>query len=176
MYVRDIRSGARCVLEKTRLDPITYRDAMSRMSSHVQLITAADGNERRGVTITASCSVSDDPPTVLACLNAANRRNDIFSRGGSFALNLLGDKHHALAHAFSGRDQLDMERRFSLGRWTQRTTGAPILVDAIAAFDCRLIEVKIVATHLILIGEVVDVQLGGKQPPLIYVDRGYHTL
>ncbi|GCA51700.1 flavin reductase family protein [Sinorhizobium meliloti] len=174
MYVRDI-VPERDVLEKTRLDPITYRDAMSRMSSHVQLITAADGKERRGVTITASCSVSDDPPTVLACLNAANRRNDIFSRGGSFALNLLGSQHHALAHAFSGRDQLDMERRFALGRWTQRTTGAPILVEAIAAFDCRLIEVKEVATHLILIGEVVDVQLGPKQPPLIYVDRGYHT-
>ncbi|RVI95724.1 flavin reductase, partial [Sinorhizobium meliloti] len=48
MYVRDI-VPERDVLEKTRLDPITYRDAMSRMSSHVQLITAADGKERRGV-------------------------------------------------------------------------------------------------------------------------------
>ncbi|WP_051441076.1 flavin reductase family protein [Ensifer sp. WSM1721] len=163
-------------MEKTRLDPITYRAAMSRMSSHVQLITAADGGERRGVTITASCSVSDDPPTVLACLNAANRRNDIFSRGGSFALNLLGGQHLALAHAFSGRDQLDMDRRFALGRWTQRMTGAPVLVDAVAAFDCRLIEARIMATHLILFGEVVDVQIGEKQPPLIYVDRGYRTL
>ncbi|WP_425336161.1 flavin reductase family protein [Sinorhizobium numidicum] len=163
-------------MEKTRLDPITYRDAMSRMSAHVQLITAADGTERRGVTITASCSVSDDPPTILACLNAANPRNDIFSRSGSFALNLLGPQHIRLAHAFSGRDQLDMSRRFALGRWIQLTTGAPILVDAIAAFDCRLIEVKIMATHLILFGEVVDVQIGGKKPPLIYVDRGYHTL
>ncbi|WP_046120914.1 flavin reductase family protein [Ensifer aridi] len=175
MYERDI-VPERDVLEKTRLDPITYRDAMSRMSSHVQLITAADGGERRGVTITASCSVSDDPPTVLACLNAANSRNDIFSRGGSFALNLLGGQHLALAHAFSGRDQLDMDRRFALGRWTQRMTGAPILVDAVAAFDCRLIEAKIMATHLILFGEVVDVQIGEKQPPLIYVDRGYRTL
>jgi len=175
MYVRD-SVPERDVLEKTRLDPIVYRDAMSRMSSHVQLITAVDGAERRGVTITASCSVSDDPPTVLACLNAANRRNDIFTRGGGFALNLLGSRHLGLAHAFSGRDQLEMDRRFALGRWTQLTTGAPILTDALVALDCRLVEARVMATHLILFGEVVDVQIGERQQPLIYVDRGYRTL
>ncbi|ASY63075.1 4-hydroxyphenylacetate 3-monooxygenase, reductase component [Sinorhizobium sojae CCBAU 05684] len=146
------------------------------MSAQVQLITAADGTERRGVTITASCSVSDDPPMVLACLNAANPRNDIFSRSGSFALNVLGAQHRALAHAFSGRDQLEMERRFALARWTQLATGAPILTDAIVAFDCRLIEIKIMATHAILFGEVVDVRIGETQPPLIYVDREYRTI
>ncbi|PDT84449.1 flavin reductase family protein [Sinorhizobium sp. BJ1] len=175
MYVRNT-DPERDVLEKTRLDPISYRDTMSRLSHHVQLITAADDIERRGVTITASCSVSDDPPTILACLNAANPRNDIFSRSGGFALNILGGQHVALAHAFSGRDQLDMDRRFALGRWTRLATGAPILADAIAAFDCRLIEVKIMATHAILFGEVVDVHIGEKTPPLIYVDRGYRTL
>ncbi|MCZ4092769.1 flavin reductase [Sinorhizobium psoraleae] len=175
MYVQDI-DPERDVLEKTRLDPISYRNAMSRMSAHVQLITAADGGARRGVTITASCSVSDEPPTILACLNAANPRNDIFARSGAFALNLLGAPHRTLAHAFSGRDQLDMERRFALGQWMQLTTGAPILADAVAAFDCRLIEAKIMATHLILFGEVVDMRLGEKHAPLIYVDRGYHTL
>ncbi|MNT54790.1 FMN reductase (NADH) RutF [compost metagenome] len=149
---------------------------MSRLAGHVQLITAANGGERRGVTVTASCSVSDSPPTVLVCLNGANPRNDIFVRGDSFALNLLGDGHRALAHAFSGRDQLDMDRRFALGQWTQLATGSPILVDATAAFDCRLIEVKTIATHLVLFGEVVDVALGPTRPPLIYVDRGYHSL
>ncbi|MBP1875305.1 4-hydroxyphenylacetate 3-monooxygenase reductase component [Ensifer adhaerens] len=164
------------MLERTRLDPISYRDAMSHLAGHVQLVTAANGGERRGVTVTASCSVSDSPPTVLVCLNGANPRNDIFVRGDSFALNLLGDEHRALAHAFSGRDQLDMDRRFALGQWTQLATGSPILVNATAAFDCRLIEVKTIATHLVLFGEVVDVALGPTRPPLIYVDRGYHSL
>lgn len=164
------------MLERTRLDPISYRDAMSRLAGHVQIITAANGGERRGVTVTASCSVSDSPPTVLVCLNGANPRNDIFVRGDSFALNLLGDEHRALAHAFSGRDQLDMDRRFALGQWTQLATGSPILVGATAAFDCRLIEVKTIATHIVLFGEVVDVALGPSRPPLIYVDRGYHSL
>ncbi|MNW07906.1 NADH:FAD oxidoreductase [compost metagenome] len=69
-----------------------------------------------------------------------------------------------------------MDRRFALGQWTQLATGSPILVNATAAFDCRLIEVKTIATHLVLFGEVVDVALGPTCPPLIYVDRGYHSL
>ena len=81
-----------------------------------------------------------------------------------------------MAHAFSGRDQLDMELRFALARWTKLTTGSPILANAIASFDCRLIEVKTIATHLVLFGEVVDVAIGPPRPPLIYVDRGYHSL
>ncbi|MCY1241736.1 4-hydroxyphenylacetate 3-monooxygenase reductase component [compost metagenome] len=164
------------MLDKSRLDPISYRDAMSRLAGHVQIITVADGVERRGVTVTASCSVSDSPPTVLACLNGANPRNEIFTRSDSFALNLLGDEHRAMAHAFSGRDQLDMNLRFALGQWTKLTTGSPILTNAIASFDCRLIEVKTIATHLVLFGEVVDVAIGPARPPLIYVDRGYHSL
>ncbi len=164
------------MLDKSRLDPISYRDAMSRLAGHVQIVTVADGGERRGVTVTASCSVSDSPPTVLACLNGANPRNEIFTRSDSFALNLLGDEHRAMAHAFSGRDQLDMDLRFALGHWTKLTTGSPILTNAIASFDCRLIEVKTIATHLVLFGEVVDVAIGPARPPLIYVDRGYHSL
>ncbi|KSV87971.1 4-hydroxyphenylacetate 3-monooxygenase [Sinorhizobium sp. GL28] len=164
------------MLDKSRLDPISYRDAMSRLAGHVQIITVADGVERRGVTVTASCSVSDSPPTILACLNGANPRNEIFTRSDSFALNLLGDEHRAMAHAFSGRDQLDMDLRFALGKWTKLTTGSPILTNAIASFDCRLIEVKTIATHLVLFGEVVDVAIGPARPPLIYVDRGYHSL
>lgn len=163
-------------MDKSRLDPISYRDAMSRLAGHVQIITVADGVERRGVTVTASCSVSDSPPTILACLNGANPRNEIFTRSDSFALNLLGDEHRAMAHAFSGRDQLDMNLRFALGQWTKLTTGSPILTNAIASFDCRLIEVKTIATHLVLFGEVVDVAIGPARPPLIYVDRGYHSL
>ena len=52
------------MLDKTQLDPLTYRDAMSRLAGHVHIVTAAHAGVRRGVTITAACSVSDDPATL----------------------------------------------------------------------------------------------------------------
>ncbi|WP_372353121.1 flavin reductase [Pararhizobium sp. YC-54] len=164
------------VLDKTQLDPLTYRDAMSRLAGHVHIVTAAHDGVRRGVTITAACSVSDEPATLLVCLNGANPRNDIFAESGSFALNLLGAEQMELAHIFSGRNTVDPAERFSHGTWGELKTGAPILGEAVAAFDCRLIDIKTVATHIVLFGQVVAVTLGQQKPALVYLDRDYRTL
>ncbi len=164
------------VLDKTQLDPLTYRDAMSRLAGHVHIVTAAHDGVRRGVTITAACSVSDDPATLLVCLNGANPRNGIFAESGSFGLNLLGADQMDLAHVFSGKNHVDPSERFSHGTWGELKTGAPILGEAVAAFDCRLIDIKTVATHIVLFGQVVAVTLGQQKPALVYLDRDYRTL
>ena len=55
-------------------------------------------------------------------------------------------------------------------------TGAPVLKTAMAAFDCRLVELKVMATHMLLIGEVMGVSFGEHGQALLYMDRGYRTL
>lgn len=164
------------MLDKAQLDPVLYREAMSRLAGHVHIVTAAHAGERRGVTITAACSVSDSPATLLVCLNATNPRNAVFSRSGSFALNLLGAHQTGLADVFSGREKVDQDSRFSHGIWTTIETGAPVLADAVATFDCRVTDIKTVSTHIVMFGEVVAVQLGSVNPALLYIDRNYRAL
>lgn len=165
------------MLDRLMVDSSLYRDAMSRYAGHVQIVTTAHGGERRGVTITAACSVSDNPAMLLACVNASNPKNAIFSRSGYFALNTLAADQIDLANAFSGRDpSLTSEKRFAMGDWQELVTGAPVLKDALAAFDCRLVELKVMATHMVLIGEVMDVSFGEPKPALLYMDRGYRSL
>lgn len=165
------------MLDRLMLDPSVYRDAMSRYAGHVQIVTASHEGEKRGVTITAACSVSDSPAMVLACLNASNPNNVIFMKSGNFALNTLAADQVDLANAFSGRDPaMTSERRFAMGNWQELVTGAPVLTDGLAAFDCRLVELKVMATHMILIGEVMGISLGEHKPALLYMDRGYRTL
>jgi len=153
-----------------------YRDAMARYAGHVQVVTTSLNGERRGVAITAACSVSDNPATVLCCLNHNNEKNHIFFESGIFALNSLAGHHQALSHAFSGLEKLSMDERFAMGRWDKLVTGAPVLVDAIATYDCRIVKLVPHATHTILIGEVAAMRLGEKNPALVYMDRSYHTL
>jgi cob(II)yrinic acid a,c-diamide reductase len=165
------------VLDRLMLDASLYRDAMSRYAGHVQIVTTAHEGEKRGVTITAACSISDNPAMVLACVNASNPKNAIFSKSGSFALNTLAADQMHLANAFSGRDPaLSAEERFAMGEWEELVTGAPVLKGTLASFDCRLIELKVMATHMMLIGEVKGVTFGEHKPALVYMDRGYHTL
>lgn len=165
------------MLDRLVVEPSLYRDAMSRYAGHVQIVTTAHEGERRGVTITAACSVSDNPATVLACLNASNPNNAVFTRSGNFALNTLSADQVELANAFSGRDpSMTSERRFAVGDWQELVTGAPVLRDALAAFDCRVLDIRVVATHMILIGEVAGLVFGEHKPALLYMDRGYRTL
>lgn len=164
------------MLNRQPIDPSLYRNAMSRFGGHVQLVTTAIGDQLRGVTITAACSVSDNPATVLVCLNNSNPKNDIFFRSGIFALNTLGAHHQALADAFSGRTQLSNEDRFATGKFDKLVTGAPVLHDALASFDCRVTEIKEMTTHHIIFGEVVAVRFDEAKPALLYMNRDYHAL
>lgn len=158
------------------VDPAIYRDGMARYAGHVQAVTTELDGVRRGVTATAACSISDSPAMVLACLNADNAKNAIFEQSGRFALNALGVHHQPLARALAGFENLSTEERFALGEWTTLTTGAPILTDAVAAFDCQLVEIRRMATHFVMIGTVVALHLGPAAQPLIYLDRAFHTL
>lgn len=158
------------------IDPALYRNAMSRYAGHVQIVTTADGDERRGVTVTAACSVSDDPASVLVCVNAGNAANALFERSGRFALNALTAGHRPLAEAFAGIGKLPVDERFARGEWLTLSTGAPVLSSALAAFDCRLVEAKRVATHIVLLGEVQALHLGSQGAPLIYFERAFKVL
>ena len=164
------------MLKKTEAEQQLYRDAMSRFAGAVHVV-ATDGKAgRRGTTVIAACSVSDNPPIVLVCLNRENERNDAFAANGVFALNTLASGHQPLANAFSGLTGMPQEERFALGRWETIATGAPTLTDALAVFDCELIDTKDLATHRIHFGKVRGVRVGRDKKPLLYHDRGYHVL
>jgi len=164
------------VTDQPFLDPALYRDGMARYAGHVQVVTTTFGGVMRGVTVTAACSVSDAPPTLLVCLNNGNPNNAIFEEARVFALNALGDRHQSLAAAFAGFDGLAAADRFALGRWRTLVTSAPVLDDAVVSFDCELVEVKQMSTHFILFGRVRAVHVGPDAPSLIYRDRGFRTV
>ena len=124
----------------------------------------------------AACSVSDNPPTVLVCLNRENPRNDVFMANGKFALNTLSSAQQAVAATFSGQTGLPAEERFSVGEWTTLSTGAPVLVGTLATFDCEIIDAKELATHRVLFGKVTGLSIGDNLSPLIYHDRDYRLL
>jgi cob(II)yrinic acid a,c-diamide reductase len=149
---------------------------MARFAGAVHVITTDGAAGRRGTTVIAACSVSDNPPTILACLNRENAGNDLFVKNGCFALNTLAAKHEPMSVGFSGLTGLSQDERFALGHWDKIVTGAPTLVDCVAAFDCELVDIKDMHTHRVLFGKVTGLRVGDNVRPLIYYDRSYHVL
>ncbi|RFC64876.1 MULTISPECIES: flavin reductase [Mesorhizobium] len=164
------------MLKPNEIGPQAYRDAMARFAGAVHVITTDGVAGRRGTTIIATCSVSDSPPMVLACLNRENPNNELFIKNGNFALNTLAAKHEPMAVAFSGVTGASQAERFALGAWDTIETGAPTLIDAVAVFDCEIVDTKDMATHRVLFGRVTGLRIGDSVRPLLYFERGYHVL
>jgi cob(II)yrinic acid a,c-diamide reductase len=163
------------LLKTSNIDSTAYREAMSRFAGAVNVVTTDGKAGRRGVTVSAACSVSDNPATLLVCLNRANPFNKMFEENGVFVLNTLASAQQSLAVAFSGKDHLTQDERFALAEWETLESGGPVLVNALASFDCRLIDAKDVATHRVLFGEVTAIRTAANLTPLVYHNRGYHT-
>lgn len=163
------------LLKTHTIDSAAYREAMSRFAGAVHVVTTDGKAGRRGVTVSAACSVSDSPATILVCLNRNNPHNRMFEENGVFVLNTLASIHQPLAIAFSGKEHLTQDERFALASWETLDSGAPVLSGAMASFDCRLIDAKDMATHRVLFGEVTAIRTAANLSPLVYHNRGYHT-
>lgn len=153
-----------------------FREAMSRLAASVNILTSDGPAGRVGVTVSSACSVSDQPPTVLVCLNRGTDVNETIKQNGVFSLNTLIHDHTSISDAFAGRGDLDMADRFGYGTWTTLETGSPVLEEARVVCDCRVSEIAEVGTHSVFFGEVVAAHFGGKEKALIYLDRNYHAL
>lgn len=152
----------------------SFREGMSRLGAAVTVLTTDGPAGRHGMTASAVCSVTDTPPTLLVCVNRRNRSHDLFAENGTLCVNVLGPQHqdHAGLFAKSGT-----EERFGEAGWTTHATGAPVLADALAAFDCRITERSEVGTHSVFFCEVEEIALSeGEASGLIWFGRGFHHL
>jgi flavin reductase len=152
-----------------------YRDGMARLAAAVNVITTDGPAGRGGFTASAVCSVTDDPATLLVCVNLASRQNDYLRANGVLCVNTLAADQSAISNRFSTRD-VTMEHRFDGATWDVLATGSPVLDGAVASFDCRIVERLEKGTHAVLMCEVEAVRVGDSAEALVYFGRGYRKL
>lgn len=151
-----------------------FKQAMRAFAGAVTIITSSHAGHRYGMTATAVCSVSADPPTLLACVNRATTTHGAIARSGVFCVNVLRDADRELSAVFSGAQK--GEGRFRSGEWLRLATGAPVLASALVSFDCRVAARHDHGTHTVFLGEVCALHLGGRGKPLLYANGQYAKL
>jgi flavin reductase len=153
----------------------SYREAMACLGAAVNVVTSAGDAGRVGFTATAVCSVTDQPPTLLVCMNRKSEQNEIVKRNGVLCVNTLAADQQELSAVFAGFTSLRCEDRFAASSWTTLKTGAPLLTGALASFDCAVESVVEAGTHSIFLCNVAGVVIGGGEG-LVYFRRDYHSL
>lgn len=153
----------------------SYREGMARLAAAVNVVTTDGPAGRGGFTASAVCSVTDDPPTLIVCVNLASRQNEIIRTNRALCVNTLALGQTDIAALFSTKE-LPIEQRFAAGVWSTLATGSPVLEGALAAFDCRVVERLERGTHSVIFCEVQAVQVRPDGEPLLYLDRRYRRI
>ena len=151
-----------------------FKRGMRALAGAVNIITSCHEGRRYGMTATAVCSASADPPTVLVCVNQLTTTHQAIAGAGVFCVNVLRHEDQELSGLFSGGQK--GEGRFRDDQWGALATGSPVLYNALVSFDCRVVNRLVHGTHTIFLGEVEHLQIGARGKPLLYSDGQYAKL
>lgn len=149
---------------------------MRALVGNCSVLTLGEGEDRTGLVVTSAISLSAEPPLLLACVNRSSSSWPMFERYGRFGWSSLGARHQQVAERFSGFGGVKGPDRYAGADWVTAVTGAPLLADAPAAFDCEVEEMIDRATHSIVIGRVRALITNPGQGALIYWHGGFRSL
>jgi flavin reductase (DIM6/NTAB) family NADH-FMN oxidoreductase RutF len=152
------------------LDPSWFRQVLGQYPTGVTVITAMcpDG-QPTGMAVGSFTSVSLSPPLVAFFPDKSSTTWPRMSPAGSFCVNVLSAGQEDVCRLFAtkGAD------RFAQFKWHPAASGAPVLSGAAAWIDCVIERVQDAGDHYIVIGRVLDLDLGAEELPLLFYRGGY---
>ena len=152
-----------------------FRGAFANFTTTVSIIATDGPAGVAGLTCSAVCAVSDDPPLLLACVHGKSAANAAMKTNRVMSVSCLRVDQSDLSQAFAGIGRLTVEERFALGEWTVLETGAPCSASALATLDCEIVDIRDVGTHTLFIAKVVATSTRETGDPLVYQRRAYAT-
>ena len=154
------------------VSPDEFRAVLGRFPSGVTVVTtkAADGTDH-GMTVSAFCSVSLDPPLVLICIEKTASAHPALTAAKGFVVNILSAKQEQLARRFA---IVDIDRFEGVG-FTRSARGYAVLDDVLAVIECDRSSICDGGDHTIIMGEV-EATRADSGTPLLYYRGGYAQL
>lgn len=150
-----------------------FRQVLRRWASGVTVVTAKDGEHVHGMTVSAFSSVSAEPPLVLVCANRSSTTHGVIEKGGVFTVNILADHQAEVSNVFASSN--NEESRFDSVPWRSGETGAPVLEEALASLECKVVNAYQEGSHTIYVGRVEAVHTRDADP-LLYFQGSYRSL
>ncbi len=153
-------------------DTQPLRHALGRFATGITIVTCADGKgERVGLTVNSFQALSLKPALVLWSLRVASPSLAAFQQAPHFAVNVLAEAQMELSRRFASK----LDDKFSEGHWAAGATGAPLLTDCAAVFECRTVSQQTAGDHVLFIGEVLGFSESAV-PPLLFHSGHYRAL
>jgi flavin reductase (DIM6/NTAB) family NADH-FMN oxidoreductase RutF len=148
-----------------------FADVLRKVPLVVSVVTVGRGGVENGLTVSWASPVSFDPPQFMIAVDRHHYSVDFLKSTRNFAVNVLRSDQVRLAGHFA-RQSMSDEEKLSAIPTREATTGAAILSDAVAYFDCELTAIHETGDHLLVIGNVVDAGVLREDEALISTKAG----
>jgi len=147
------------------MDPNARKKALRMLSYGLYVATSPESSGMAAGTINWISQASFEPPLIMVGIKRDSALHGAIEESEVFAINVIGKSQKAMAISFFKRGSLEGNK---LNGYAMRPgeTGAAILLDAPAAFECRVMESIQRGDHSIFIGEVISANVHSDEEPL----------
>ena len=156
------------------MDPQAKKIALRKIPHGVYIVGVKNDSQINAFTGTWLTQVSFTPPRVALGIRKDSHSFEMIKQGKVFTINILGKDQKPLAEHFVKPATVIGEKLQNV-KHHAGATGAPILEEAIAFFEC---EVRQIANedgdHAVIIGEVVEAGVRKDEPALTLIDTGWN--
>ena len=154
-----------------------FRDAMASCAAGVHVITTDGQSGRYGITMTAVAPITDEPPTVMLCINRQAGIIPILQANRNLCINTLSENQQDVAEHFAGLTNLSPEERFEYHIWHRGQTGQLEVEGALTHLHGHIIDQHEIGTHFIFYVRIDEITTAHTDnPALLYFRRQFKSL
>jgi flavin reductase (DIM6/NTAB) family NADH-FMN oxidoreductase RutF len=153
------------------------------------IVTASARSRDDAMTAAWHSSISLRPPIYGVAVTSKRFTYQLITESREFGINFIPLEKASLAAAVGGTSgqQMDKFERFDIKKEKPLKTTAPILKDAYAAYECKLVDSKPYGDHIWIVGEIVAVHISkeaftptealdlNKIKPLLYLGSDFYA-
>ncbi|MFP3901004.1 MAG: flavin reductase family protein [Acidimicrobiia bacterium] len=152
------------------IDSARFRQVLGHFPTGVTVVSAAAGGGPVGLCVGSFFSVSLDPPLVAFSAAKSSASYPSIEASGHFCVNVLAEDQEEIGRVFASKGA---DKFAGIGWRPGPVTSAPVLDDVLAWIECRIDAVHEAGDHWIVVGRVLDLQVGHEGGPLVFFRGGF---
>jgi flavin reductase (DIM6/NTAB) family NADH-FMN oxidoreductase RutF len=121
------------------------------------IVTVHAGGKDNCMAVAWHSSISFNPPLFGVSIAPKRRTMKMIREAGEFGVNFMAIDKAELVAAVGGRSgkEVDKFQHWHIEAEEPLKTSAPVLKDAYACYECRLVDEKVYGDHIWVVGEIV---------------------
>ena len=151
-------------------DGARFRQVLGHFPTGVTVVTASTEDGPVGLCIGSFTSVSLHPPLVAFCAGDSSTSYPRIEAAGHFCVNILAEEQEEIARVFADTGD---DKFAGIGWRPSVVTRAPVINDVLAWIDCQIEAIHEAGDHWIVVGRVLDLEIGHEGGPLVFFRGGF---